>query len=480
MSILLPKILTLEYLSNEKEGQYLDRKSARIKPSDIARHIVAFANANGGVLAIGIEDNGEITGFNNKDSKSINDFLNVPFSSCKGRLKVEHEIRKVTIDSKQDSILLLFIEPSEDAVIKTSDDKVYLRVGDKSKLLNHEQVTQLEYDKGERIFEDIIVEDSSIDDVDLQLLQQYKEKLGTSLSYEEILDARGLLKKGHLTNAGILLFAKHPTKFLPNARLRLLKFDGTRFETGQRLNIIKEINYEDAIPKIIQQVKNAITLQLREFQYLDENGVFKVIPEYPEFAWFEGIVNSLTHRNYSIMGDHIRVSLYDDRLEILSPGKLPNIVTLDNMLNTRYSRNPRIARVLGEFGWVKELNEGVKRIYDEMQMYFLKSPTYSEPNGNSVLLVLENSITSRQLRTDDKISSMFDQEMLGQLNEFETTIIQFLTNNKSITIKTAKNILHKGDTFSRKQLKHLEELDIIEWHGSNKSDPTQYYTLKSK
>lgn len=480
MSILLPKILTLEYLSNEKEGQYLDRKSARIKPSDIARHIVAFANANGGVLAIGIEDNGEITGFNNKDSKSINDFLNVPFSSCKGRLKVEHEIRKVTIDSKQDSILLLFIEPSEDAVIKTSDDKVYLRVGDKSKLLNHEQVTQLEYDKGERIFEDIIVEDSSIDDVDLQLLQQYKEKLGTSLSYEEILDARGLLKKGHLTNAGILLFAKHPTKFLPNARLRLLKFDGTRFETGQRLNIIKEINYEDAIPKIIQKVKNAITLQLREFQYLDENGVFKVIPEYPEFAWFEGIVNSLTHRNYSIMGDHIRVSLYDDRLEILSPGKLPNIVTLDNMLNTRYSRNPRIARVLGEFGWVKELNEGVKRIYDEMQMYFLKSPTYSEPNGNSVLLVLENSITSRQLRTDDKISSMFDQEILGQLNEFETTIIQFLTNNKSITIKTAKNILHKGDTFSRKQLKHLEELDIIEWHGSNKSDPTQYYTLKSK
>lgn len=480
MSILLPKILTLEYLSNEKEGQYLDRKSARIKPSDIARHIVAFANANGGVLAIGIEDNGEITGFNNKDSKSINDFLNVPFSSCKGRLKVEHEIRKVTIDSKQDSILLLFIEPSEDAVIKTSDDKVYLRVGDKSKLLNHEQVTQLEYDKGERIFEDIIVEDSSIDDVDLQLLQQYKEKLGTSLSYEEILDARGLLKKGHLTNAGILLFAKHPTKFLPNARLRLLKFDGTRFETGQRLNIIKEINYEDAIPKIIQQVKNAITLQLREFQYLDENGVFKVIPEYPEFAWFEGIVNSLTHRNYSIMGDHIRVSLYNDRLEILSPGKLPNIVTLDNMLNTRYSRNPRIARVLGEFGWVKELNEGVKRIYDEMQMYFLKSPTYSEPNGNSVLLVLENSITSRQLRTDDKISSMFDQKILGQLNEFETTIIQFLTNNKSITIKTAKNILHKGDTFSRKQLKHLEELDIIEWHGSNKSDPTQYYTLKSK
>lgn len=111
-------------------------------------------------------------------------------------------------------------------------------------------------------------------------------------------------------------------------------------------------------------------------------------------------------------------------------------------------------------------------------MFFLKNPTYSEPNGNSVLLVLENSVTSRQLRTDDKLSSIFKQEILESLNEFETTIIQYLVNNKSITVKATKNIINKGDTFSRKQLKHLEKLSLIEWHGSNKSDPTQYYTLK--
>ena len=77
MFILLPEALTLDYLTNEEEGQYLDRKSARIKPIDIARHIVAFANANGGVLVIGIEDDGQITGFHNNDSKSINDFLEI-------------------------------------------------------------------------------------------------------------------------------------------------------------------------------------------------------------------------------------------------------------------------------------------------------------------------------------------------------------------------------------------------------------------
>lgn len=473
---MLPKVVTIDYLSNTEEGQYLDRKSARIKPSDIAKHLVAFANANGGILVIGIEDDGSKTGFKCDGAKNINDFLQIPYTSCLGNIRFTTEERNIG----QDVILIFFIEPSEDSVIKTTDGKVYLRVGDKSKLLNHDQVTQLEYDKGERIFEDIIVEDSSFDDIDIPLLEQYKQILNTELTLEEILEARGLMRKGHLTNAGILLFAKYPTKFLPNARLRLIKYNGLKMETGTRLNIIKEINFEMAIPKIIQEVRKAINLQLREFQSLGEDGMFKIIPEYPEFAWFEGIVNSLTHRNYSIKGDHIRVSLYDDRLEVFSPGKLPNIVTLENMLNTRYSRNPRIARVLSEFGWVKELNEGVKRIYDEMQSFYLNSPTYTEPNDNSVLLVLENSITSRKLRNEDKIASIIDSKLFNSLTEYELKIVQYLLANDSITTKKAKILLDRGDTVCRKQLKSLEQKGIIEWHGANKSDPNQYYSLKSE
>jgi len=180
------------------------------------------------------------------------------------------------------------------------------------------------------------------------------------------------------------------------------------------------------------------------------------------------------------MGEHIRVSLYDDRLEIFSPGKLPNIVTIDNMTNTRYSRNPRIARILSEFGWVKELNEGVKRIYDEMQMFFLNMPIYSEPNGNSVLLVLENSITSRQLRNDDKIATLMDVDTVQSLNEYELKIMQYLMVNESINVKRTKELLGRADTLSRKQLSSLFQKNLIEWHGTNKSDPNQYYSLKSK
>ena len=135
------------------------------------------------------------------------------------------------------------------------------------------------------------------------------------------------------------------------------------------------------------------------------------MPEYPEFAWFEGIVNVLTYRKYSIRKEHIRVLMFDDRLEILSPGLLPNIVTIENILNQRYSRNPRIAKVLCEFGWVKEMNEGIKRIYSEREKLFLKKPQCFEPNNN-VLLVLENNILNRNMRTVDKIKDIISKKRI--------------------------------------------------------------------
>ena len=126
------KNITNQYLAESEENQYFDRKSARIKPVDILRHIVAFANANGGVLAIGIEDNGEISGFDGMNTHKVNEFLEAPYL-IDGNVKINYEER--VIENKK--VLLFEIEPSENYVIKTKDSKVYLIVGDKSKLLNH-------------------------------------------------------------------------------------------------------------------------------------------------------------------------------------------------------------------------------------------------------------------------------------------------------------------------------------------------------
>jgi len=263
------------------------------------------------------------------------------------------------------------------------------------------------------------------------------------------------------------LFAKNPTKFLPNARLRFIKYDGRKMQTGKQINIVKEMTFEGPIPKIITDVQNAISLQLREFQHLGNDGKFKMTPEYPEFAWFEGIVNALAHCNYSLRGEHIRVSMYDDRLEI--PSKLPNIITLDNMTTTRYSRNPRIARVLCEFGWVKELNEGVKRIYEEMRTSSLKAPVYTEPNQNSVLLTLENNISARHLR-----NHTIDTP---PLTDYAIKIMQYIYENNQITVSAACKLLNTSNHLARKYLKELVEQKLLCWHGTSEKDPTQYYTL---
>ena len=91
--------------------------------------------------------------------------------------------------------------------------------------------------------------------------------------------------------------------------------------------------------------------------------------------------------------------MFDDRIEFLSPGKLPSIVTVRIIQHTRFSRNPLIARVLSDFGWVRELNEGVKRIYTDMESFFLEPPIFAEPNGNTVQLTLKNNIAISTLQS---------------------------------------------------------------------------------
>ena len=476
----------VEYYIKSPEGLYFDRKSARIEPDDIVRHVIAFANANGGVLAIGIENDRTLTGFNKFSLKpnatvySPEDYKDTILKECFPYPPIMFKNLPYGPNEK-DFIFLICIDSSGNEVIrKKSTSEVFLRMHDQSQRLTHEQITQLEYDKGQRYFEDQIVPDASYEDLDEAIIQKYKDKMEviSDRSPKDLLIARGLIRNNQITNAAILLFGKNPTQFLPNARVRFIRYDGKKSLTGERINVIKEKTFDNAIPDLIMGVTDFVRSQLREFQMLGSDGQFKIIPEYPEFAWFEGIVNAVIHRDYRVRGDHIRISMYDDRLEIFSPGKLPNTVTLENMKHTRFSRNPRIARILTEFGWVKELNEGVNRIYDEMQRFFLNDPKYSEPNNSSVQLVLENSITSRHLRVSDRLEAAFSGGTWENFTPQEKDVLRFLYSKGDANTKTIAEFLNLSPVTSRKILKTLVEKGIIEWHGVSNRDPRQYYSLK--
>ena len=384
----------------------------------------------------------------------------------------------VTASGRDDFILVLDVGASTDRVIsRRGDRKVFLRQQDRSVELDREQVTALEYDKNQRRFEDEVVDRSSIDDVDPEVMARYKADIGTDLPDEQVLRSRGFLVDGHLTNAGVLIFAENPTRFIPCARVRVIRFDGDKMGTGRRLNIVKERTFDGPLPKAIEGAKAMISEQLREFQYLGDDGRFKVIPEYPEFAWFEGLVNAVTHRNYALGGDHIRVMMYDDRMEILSPGRLPSIVTLENMRRTRYSRNPVIARALVDMGWVRELNEGVQRIYDEMASFFLNEPIFEEPNDASVQLTLENSITSRVLRREDALTDSIGQAAYEALSEYELAAMQYVFARGRVTVSELAGHLGRSVKVSRQTLRALADKGLLTWHGSNSRDPSQYYDL---
>ena len=311
------------------------------------------------------------------------------------------------------------------------------------------------------------------------MLDRYKEILGTEVSDEQVLRSRRFMRDGKLTVAGALLFAQDPSVMMPQPRVRILRYDGVKMETGERLNITKERCFCGPLPKVIQGAYELISSMLREFQFLGPDGKFQTVPEYPEFAWFEGLVNAVTHRDYSFRGDYIRISMFDDRMEIISPGALPNIVTLDNMRTTRYSRNPRIARTLVEFGWVRELNEGVQRIYTEMQNSLLGDPVYSEPGKTKVQLTLENNIVARTVRRSEALEDKMSSEAIASLSEYELAAIRLAFANGKVTARElAAHIGRDRRTANRVLSKLIEDGGLLEWHGSSPTDPRQFYKIR--
>ncbi len=157
-------------------------------------------------------------------------------------------------------------------------------------------------------------------------------------------------------------------------------------------------------------------------------------------------------------GEHIKVVMYDDRLEILSPGRLPNIVNLQNMKKTRYSTNPKVARILSEFGWVKELNEGVKRIYKEMKEFFLGEPKFSEPNNTALSLLLTNNIVMRRIRNTEQISSKITEEVWETLSDNEIKAIHLAYINGRVTTKDLQNHISKSTVVAHRRLINIKSI----------------------
>ena len=237
--------LTEEYICTAKENQKFDRKSAKIDVKDLANQIAGFANADGGVIVIGVTDDGKLEGFENYQTKE-NDFSKNTVQYLKTLPDIKFEkMDIINTNGNNDFILLLHIEISHNSLIRNIKDEVYLRRGDSTIKLTDEQIQVLKVDRPEISYEDQPVLESNLDDVDKEMAEFYCEKVGAKgKNYIDVLRARRFITKVKdkecLTIAGVLLFAEDPTIFFPSARVRVIKYDGTYMKTGANLNIIKE------------------------------------------------------------------------------------------------------------------------------------------------------------------------------------------------------------------------------------------------
>ena len=374
-------MMTIEDIKDRPEGQTFDCKSVKIEPKALAVPIVAMANADGGMLAIGISDKTRRIEGIDQHTAHVNELLKVPFSLCIPSVNIKPEyIPCIDSEGKPNHVLLLHI-PASATLHANQADEVFMRVGDSSRKLGFEERMSLMYDKGERYFEDTAAYDATIEDIDFNYVQDLLNVIGYTKSPLEYLKENNNFitykdGKEQISTACILLFGKKPQLFFPRARVRFIRYMGTEEKVGREMNVIKDVTFEGRIIDQIRKTIDYLESQVKEHTYLGEKGVFVTDREYSPFVLQEMTVNSICHRDYSIKGTEIQIKMFDDRLVFETPGKFPGIVRSDNIRHTHFSRNPKIAEFLKAYKYVREFGEGVDRMCKELEAKGLHDPKY--------------------------------------------------------------------------------------------------------
>jgi len=346
------------------------------------------------------------------------------------------------------------------------------------KKLTFEERMQLMYDKGERYFEDRTVPDATIEDIDMTLVQAYVDKIGYGKTPVEYLkENRGFVKekngKEQVSAAAILLFGRNPQLFFPRARIRFIRYEGKEEKFGTEMNVIKDVIFEGTILKMIIDCVAYLNTQVKEKTYLGNDGLFVTEEEYPKFVRQEIIVNAVTHRSYSISGTDIQVKMFDDRIVVESPGKLPGLVRADNIRYTHFSRNPRIAEFLKAYDYVKEYGEGVDRMYRELETVGLQGPeyftnafllhtvVYNAIAKNSAIESEKLAIEKKKLSIESLKSAIDEQNYNKPTVENIIKIYNVIETNHIFGAPEVKDILRCSVSTSKDIMRKLRDMDVV-------------------
>jgi ATP-dependent DNA helicase RecG len=445
-----------------EEDQWFDRKSKRVAPRDIANDLIGMANADGGTIVVGLWKGAVEGGDDNVERRNAQ--MQAAIDFAQPPVAVKHRlVLCINARGNRDHLLVIDV-PTSDVVHTNSKDEVFLRVGDETRRLGFHQRQELLFDKGQANYEARPLKGIGPEALEGPLLEGYAAALGHP-STQRLLRARGLAgRRGELTIAGLLLFAREPQAVMPEAFVRILRYRGRERGAGVGQQLVEDVRIEGPIPRQLQEARSVIQgLQPVRRALISDTGRFGEVPLIPEDAWLEGVVNAVVHRSYSLAGDHIRVDIFDDRIEISSPGRFPGLVDLsDPLRSTRFARNPRIARICSDLHFGQELGEGIRRIFEEMRAAGLVDPVYRQTSG-SVLLTLSAEPADRALD--------------ARLPEEARAIMAALRESPRLSTGEVAEALGLSRPATLQRLRAVQGEGLIEWVGKSARDPRAYWRL---
>ena len=455
-------------LIKQGEGQTLDFKDGRIHPRSLAELLAAFAAADGGVVLIGVADDGSIIGVSNFEQ--VRDNL---IYEAAGRNHCEPQIQPIGVEKIETSdgkVVVAVTVPADFETLHSVAGKFFLRVGSRNEPLTPRELRKLMFSRGEVSFERLVCEKVKLDSLDDKLINRYirkhEEYTGRplNLSKEEFLINLGCaIKKNEEvipTHTGVLLFHEEPQLYFLQTQVLCARFKG--------IDVIEYLDrkeFRGPLPELVDQATRFIKSHMRVGGRIP--GIKRVdYPEYPEVTFREAIINAVIHRDWSIEGEFIRVFMFDDRIEVMSPGRLLPRITVEAMQKGEVEsrlRNPVIVEVFDRLGgYIEKLGTGIRRMIDGMKEHGLEPPKF-ELRGD-VLKVTLRGPGERFMELAEKAA-----ESVQDLSNRQLEAIKYLQTHQALTRKEYCELTGISPRTAHRDLTDLVERKLLRSIGKGRS-----------
>lgn len=375
------------------ESHFYDNKAFAIKGAKIQKIAVALANADGGEFVIGIRDKKDEPNPNERWEGIPNheEFNKVFENLLLIQPSLPHSIE--FLEDENSTYALRVIVEKGLSVHKTSDNSVYVRKSASSlPVKDPTKIRSLSYSKGESSYEDSIVKSAIAEDIfESEEIERFLSGYSPKSDPIDFTVNQNLVDRNTYEprTAGILLFSSNPTPLLPKrCGIKITRYD-TSEDVPERVHLKEQFTVEGSLYNQIQEAASIIQKTMESVNVLSTKGLIQA--NYPPETIWEILVNAVIHRDYSI-SDDIHILIFNNRIEVKSPGKLPGYVTIDNILDARFSRNSKLVRVLNKYKNPpnKDMGEGLNTAFQRMEEFRLKPPIIEE-EGNYIKVIIAHT-----------------------------------------------------------------------------------------